>query len=619
MNYEEVRKKLCSGWNTWNTWSVLSHVLLPEGLAINLSVKEYRSGAWLREALIGRRGENDEVIYPGPHAYDGSYTELRLVWKDVEIVVQSAHTGENGMVLLATPIRNQKKPAVLMADCGFLWNRKGTVRLEGDVLCAQTDKGCVRIYPTKRDEDELSVASLTPRVTMKLSGPVGLSTGVRRSTEEIKEIVEAAKARLIEERKERFGEQYELYEAMQCCLAWDTIYEPQKDRVITPVSRLWNINWGGYILFDWDTYFGASMISMESRELAYANAIEITRESRELGFVPNDSGATGKKSRDRSQPPVGSRTVLELYRKFGDRWLPEMLFDDLLSWNRWYFSNRHVGEGMMAFGSNPYEPLLDNEWEINGVGGRFGGALESGMDNSPMYDEVPFDEEKHVLRQADVGLTGLYAMDCRALAEIARILGRPEEKELVERLALASTGVQRMWDEENGFFYNLRTDTGEFSRRISPTCFYALYADGIRPEQTRRVIEEHLMNAEEFFGEWMLPSIARNDPAYPDQGYWRGRIWAPLNYLTYRALQEQGQDAACRMLAEKSAQLLMKEWTEHGWVCENYDADTGSGVAKVHIKDGKVISYGNSDRFYSWGGLLGYIALSFAAQNDSHA
>ena len=60
-------------WNTWNVRSVLSHVRLPEGIAISLGVKEYSRGQCLRETLIGR-----ELVIPGPHAYDGSYTCLNL-------------------------------------------------------------------------------------------------------------------------------------------------------------------------------------------------------------------------------------------------------------------------------------------------------------------------------------------------------------------------------------------------------------------------------------------------------------------------------------------------------------------------------------------------------------
>ena len=612
VNYLQIQKELACGWNTWNTWSVLSHVLLPEGLAVNLSVKEYKSGRWLREAQIGRQGENEEKIQPGPHAYDGSYTELTLHWQDISLRIQSAHAGKNDLVLLVTPLKMQKRAARLMADVGFLWNRPGAVYCTEEGITAQTNGKRICLYATKKDADEVSVASMTPRMTMELTEPVGLSSGRARGVEEIREIIEAAREKLEAERKEKYGEYYELHAAMQTCLAWDTIYEPQGRRVMTTVSRIWNAYWGGYILFDWDTYFAARMIALDSRELAYANAAEVTREARELGFVPNNYTSIGVISRDRSQPPVGSWIVYELYLKYRDKWFLEEMFDDLLSWNRWYFEHRHVGEGMMAYGSDPFEPVTGNYWEVNGVNDTFGAALESGLDNSPMYDDVPFDKERHVACLADVGLTGLYARDCRALMEIAKALGREEEKELQERYALCSGGIQKMWDEEKGFFYNLRTDTGEFSRRISPTNFYALFADGVRADQIQRVIKEHLLNEEEFWGEWVLPSIARNDPAYEDQDYWRGRIWAPLNFIAYTAFRDLGRVDVCRMLAEKSAALLLKGWREHGWVCENYDADTGSGEARVRYVDGKQVSYGNSDRFYSWGGLLAYIRLQQA-------
>ena len=35
---------LAKGWNTWDTNSVLSHVLLPQGLAINLQLEDGQSG-----------------------------------------------------------------------------------------------------------------------------------------------------------------------------------------------------------------------------------------------------------------------------------------------------------------------------------------------------------------------------------------------------------------------------------------------------------------------------------------------------------------------------------------------------------------------------------------------
>ena len=72
MNYDQLRKETNSGWNTWNTRNVLSWSHLPEGFTINLCLKDFRSVQTLRESLVGRHGEEEEVIFPGPRSYDGS-------------------------------------------------------------------------------------------------------------------------------------------------------------------------------------------------------------------------------------------------------------------------------------------------------------------------------------------------------------------------------------------------------------------------------------------------------------------------------------------------------------------------------------------------------------------
>jgi len=147
-------------------------------------------------------------------------------------------------------------------------------------------------------------------------------------------------------------------------------------------------------------------------------------------------------------------------------------------------------------------------------------------------------------------------------------------------------------------YLNRRTDTGTFDHRLSPFHFHALFSRKVGQERAERIIREHMLNPEEFWGEYVLPSIARNDPAYPDNDYWRGRIWAPMNFLAYMAMREYDLPGERKMLAEKSAELILKEWLTKGHVHENYDAENGEGC---HLK--------NSDRFYHWGGLLSMIAL----------
>ncbi len=370
------------------------------------------------------------------------------------------------------------------------------------------------------------------------------------------------------------------------------------ERVVTPVSRIWNVGWGGYVLFEWDNYFAAYMAAPENKEIAYANAVEMTHAITESGLVPNFATANGVASRDRSEPPVGSLVCRELYRTYRDRWFLEEVFPDLLRWNRWWAENRDL-DGLLCWGSDPYQPVNGAFSEIQSVNVWQAGAFESGLDNSPVFDEVPFDSDKHLLLLHDTGLNGLYVSDCDALADMAAVLGKTaEEAELRQRGNDYRKALSRLWDETHGIYLNHRADTGEAIPRISPTSFYPLIAKAATQNQAERLVNEHFNNPDEFWGEWMIPTISRHDPAYADQNYWRGRIWGPMNFLVYLGLRRYDLNEACRELANKSRNLLLNEWLINGHVHENYNADTGEGCDKP-----------NSDAFYHWGGLLGMIAL----------
>jgi len=276
----------------------------------------------------------------------------------------------------------------------------------------------------------------------------------------------------------------------------------------------------------------------------------------------------------------------------------ELVYDKLLSWNRWWDKNRQT-DGLLCWGSSPFEKVTYRYWETSGVNETEGGALESGLDNSQMYDDIPFDKEKHQQKLNDVGLSSLYIMDCDLMAKIAAELGKSaDEKELKQRADAYRKNLAKTWDEQKGFYYNRRTDTGELNRRISPTNFYPLLANAPTQKQAKRMIDEHLFNPEEFWGEWVIPATSRNDPAYKDNTYWRGRIWAPLNFLVYMGLRNYDLPEARKALSEKSKNLLLKSWLEHGYVFENYNADSGLGD-----------DVRNSDKFYHWGALLGFITL----------
>ncbi|MCK5759780.1 MAG: hypothetical protein KAH33_00705, partial [Candidatus Delongbacteria bacterium] len=437
-NYEEIKKNLSKGWNTWNNRSVLSHVLLPEGLCINLCFKQHNwiDEKYLKHSLIGRWQKGSEVVKPYLHTCDGSYTELEIKWENVHAKVQSAHI-DNDLVILVTPLNefDGKAPSKLIIESGILWN--------------QPAKN-IEIFTTieKEDEDPF-VDCLTPYFSVFFTKETGVSTGKKRTAEEIKKIIEDKKENVLAEIRSKYKDLSDTYIAIQSVLAWNTIYDPKGKRVISTVGRLWNEEYGGYCLFGWDNFFLSYMLSIDNKELSFSNIIEHLKSANEEGFISNDYRGNGTRSWDRSQPPVGSIMVKEIYEKYPEKWFLEMTYEPLLKWNEWYFENR-MNQGLLSYGSHVAEKNLYNEPHIATLRtARF----ESGMDDSPMYTESVFNSDKNVLELQDVGLNSLYLADCEALIEIAKILGK-DFSEIEKRKLTILSKFQSLWSDEYKMYLN---------------------------------------------------------------------------------------------------------------------------------------------------------------------
>jgi putative isomerase len=587
------------GWNTWDTYSALTHIFLPEGYGVRIGLKEYLRGQYLQYANIGRMEEGEEKIYPGLHAYDGSYTELELEWRRIRIRVQTAAEGRN-LVIKVTMLENTTRfiPSIVL-EAGVFWNHLFSCqKVENTIVWKNTEtdvhETVMQIIQGETVEDYYIPIS-SPYLAVPLNQPMYACIGTSYTVSQAENLLCKNREKLIQYGREKYREYNSAWEGMQTSLAWNLMYDALNDRVLVNVSRLWNMDRGGYAMFCWDNLFMGLMLATDDLWLGKNNIHQSLLEIEKLGFVPNGSFGNGRKSFDRSQPPVGTMCVWEIYQMDHNTEFLQENFDLLLKWNRWWDQNRRNGS-MLAWGSNCY----DNKWEMPGIHQLEGASLESGLDNSPMYvpEEVTFDSKQNVMNLWDVALNSLYCYDCEKLAQIAEILNREEAEELNRRAAEFKEQIPKLWNDELGITCNYRTDQNKFSDVLTPCNFYSLLTGVLTPDQIRRMMNDHFRNPDEFWGKWLLPSVARNHPMYLENNYWRGRIWAPLNFLVYMGMRQYPDLPERKILVENSLALFMQEWTEHRHVHENYNAENGYG------DDVK-----NSDRNYAWGGLLAFMTL----------
>ncbi|MDR1921216.1 MAG: hypothetical protein LBS31_05665 [Candidatus Adiutrix sp.] len=375
-------------------------------------------------------------------------------------------------------------------------------------------------------------------------------------------------------------------EALRDVMAWNNIADFKNGRTFTSLTRYWiDRKFGGWFVWLDDVFYHA-LINAYSGDWQMAQnnilaALDNVTPADNLACLMSEFTEWV----DRSQPPIAGFIVLSYYQLTRDKALVKRVFGSLLKAHLWWFDHRDGnGNGVLEYGSS-----------IGGDGHfkrtKLAAKNEAAMDNSPMFDSAEFCPETGAINMEDVALNSLLALEGESLAELAAALG---ERETAAKLSERAETFKRridaaLWDEERGLYANRRWD-GSFVSP-SPTSFYPLAA-GIPDRDRAARLVKHIFDESEFWTAAPLPSIWLKDPAVNDDVYWRGRMWPPLNFVTYLGLRRYGFAAEASRLAERCTGVFHKCWTEKRACYENYNTFTGDGDSV------------DTDSFYGWGALI---------------
>ena len=582
------------GWNTFDVRSLAAAVHLPSGL-------EIRIGLLSKEGQVYRREFRwPELARLGMHTPDCSYAAVTLQIPECRIFVEFA--SEDDTLIAHAVLTRNVHDLVPYADAFFFKGFEGSVDVFGETVRVLSGDREFNVYcPTGGLHPQLSFPGNASLISNQRNELLVVASPAWVTRLDAKKAAEFVNAKRVEaeywERRFDAPDLQSAFEGMWRSVIWNTIYAGSIKRPVTVVSRDWCVdgNYGDFVIFEWDTFFAALQSAVVSRELAYANVRAVLSGVTDRGFVPSIYCELGK-SNDRSMLPVGSMVLWKLYERFRDREFLLEVYAKLLKWHDWWFTARDGnGDGLLEWGSDNV-PTPHPQWQSHTLQAA---RYESGLDNSPLYDDADFDPVASTMRMADVGLNAAYAMDAWALSLIAKEVGdiATADRLAEEHSRMAHLINERLWSEEQGIFLNRRWD-GSFVRRLAPTLFYPLTARVVDQNRAQSIVANHLLNEFEFWGDHVIPSIARNDPAYSDQSYWRGRIWGPMNWLVYEGICAYGLHDVAREFGRKSLRTFLAEWIEESHVHENYNAETG---------EGDDVRY--SEPVYFWGGLLALIGL----------
>jgi glycogen debranching enzyme len=194
---------------------------------------------------------------------------------------------------------------------------------------------------------------------------------------------------------------------------------------------------------------------------------------------------------------------------------------------------------------------------------QFGRSL--GWNQKRIGQENPF-------RMVDVGMTLILLRANRDLLALAQVLGQNQAaEELQSAIARAEKGVAWLWNEAVGAYCSRDVMTGQSSGLVTSASFLSFYA-GIRDDARDRLLLQHL---ERIAGrvKYLLPSLDPDDPGFDPVRYWRGPVWAVINFLVGSGLSSAGHESWGERIRGDTRTLI-----EQAGMYEYFCPVTGRGV-----------------------------------------
>ncbi|MDD3628008.1 MAG: hypothetical protein PHV06_11910, partial [bacterium] len=344
----------------------------------------------------------------------------------------------------------------------------------------------------------------------------------------------------------------------------------------------------GSLIFNWDQAFASIIVAKHFPELGQYLVEQLTDLIDEKGFSPQL--IVNSFSSQISNPPILFLTVAYNYLINKNIDFLKICFPKLLNILNWWETNRKVtwNDHLYTWGGST----------------AFEAGLESGWDNSPLWERMTFDEKAGRFSFACPMATGFILLANRILEILSspKILNKTEEYNRLreKRKQIINAIEENMWSKELEAYLPV-DENGCHLGTIFPGIYYPGFTGEINPERFKKSLK-HLNDQNVLGGDFLIPTLSRSDPDFNGDGdYWRGRIWPPVNFLTTAAIANYSKIEANKIL--ESSKSIFKKNFSNGISGENYSSVSGNLFAQPGV-------YSRNCPVYVWGGLLALNPIS---------
>jgi hypothetical protein len=306
------------------------------------------------------------------------------------------------------------------------------------------------------------------------------------------------------------------------------------------------------------------------------------------------------------QPPIHATAAWEVYRRARDgeqakEFLRELM-PGLVRWHEYLYRERTRADDGLVEIWHPWESGMDNSplWDEALA------RISPGRNAIPDYERVDLDFVDAAQRPTDAEydryayLVKLYrdlGYDARRireecpfvvydvlfnsllvrangdLAEIARVLDADPERFEAWAERTTSGLDARLWDDVEGSYGDYDVRAGERVRAQTAGAFSPLFAGIPTQDRARQMVERLMASTVAIDGVGrVVTSVAPGSVNFDPALYWRGPAWPMINWIVYAGLRRYGFTDEAEEIRNALLELVRREGF---W--EHYNAATGRG------------------------------------------
>lgn len=271
-------------------------------------------------------------------------------------------------------------------------------------------------------------------------------------------------------------------------------------------------------------------------------------------------------------PPILAQAIETVYRRSGDRSFLERTVPHADRFHRWLEANRDSdGDGLLSI-IHPYECGLDHKpsfdlvfgFQRPNTRGTWRAVRVLDVWNRLLSYNLPriFRLDRFNVEETLFNCT--HAQGLAALGRLWRELGdTATAAECESRSRLREAAILDKMRGEDGLYYDLYSRHEKIAEVKTVTGLFPLILDTIPKDEVRRLVRNHLLNENEFWLPYAVPTVAADDPSFNPafesprkSGLWRGPTWVSTNWFVVQGLLKHGFKDEAKHITARTRELV---------------------------------------------------------------